>query len=328
MEALRGVLRGRVLLICHHNADPDSICAAYAVQELVRRLDPSAVAEIVLSGGASALSKRIIGELGMATSELTPADDADAFVVLDTATLKQLDDWGEILASAEAPKVFIDHHSPHPEISSIASIYLADEASSSTCEVVHRLYEGYGLTPSASAARALLVGIAYDSRHFSIGTAGTFRSTSRLLEAGGPMTEVTALLTSKPVRSENIARLKAAQRMQLHTVSSWTIATTHVSSYQASAARALIGLGADVAVVAGKDGGELRASLRATDGFHGETSIHLGRDVAMALGAEFGGAGSGHSTAAGVNCGGSVRAVLLRAVELIANKLNRQSDQT
>ena len=316
-----------MLLLCHHNADPDSVCAAYAAQELVRRLDPSAVAEIVLSGGASALSRRIIGELGIATSDCTSAADADALVVLDAATLTQLDDWGEIVASAGVPRVFIDHHSPHPEISSIASIYLADEAASSTCEIVHRLYEGYGLTPSASAARALLVGIAYDSRHFSIGTARTFASASRLLEVGGPMMEVTALLTSETVRSESIAKLKAAQRMQLHMVGGWTIATTHVSSYQASAARALIGLGADVSVVAGRGEGELRASMRATNRFHRETSIHLGRDVAMALGEEFGGAGSGHSTAAGVNCEGSIRAVLLRAVELIAEKLNGQPDR-
>ena len=129
------------------------------------------------------------------------------------------------------------------------------------------------------------------------------------------------MLTSERGRSESIARLKAAQRMQLHQFGGWTLVTSNVSSYQASAARALIGLGADVAFVVGRDKGALRASIRATDRFYAETSVHLGRDVAMPLGEEFGGAGSGHTTAAGLNGKGSTRAMTKRAIELISDKL-------
>jgi len=118
-----------------------------------------------------------------------------------------------------------------------------------------------------------------------------------------------------------MARLKAAQRMQLHDIGGWTVATSNVGSFQASAARALLGLGADVAVVAGRDKRRLRASMRATERFYRETSIHLGRDIALPLGEEFGGAGSGHPTAAGVNGEGTLRAMLVRAVELIMDKL-------
>ncbi len=323
LGALRGLLRGKVLLLCHHNADPDSVCAAYAFKELVAALDPEVNADIVLTNGASRLSWRIMEKLGISVGEVSPSEHVDALVVLDTATLSQMADWGKAVASSEASRVFIDHHPPHPEIRSIASMFIVDEAASSTCEIVHRLFEGYDLSPSRDVANALLSGMAFDSRHFTIGTARTFRSVSRLLEVGSPLEEIVALLAPERERSESIARLKAAQRMQLHAIGGWTIATSHVSSYQASAARALLRLGADAVVVAGVDKGELRASMRATEEFYNETRIHLGRDVAQPLGEEYGGAGSGHSTAAGVNGVGRLREMLLRAVELLSEKLNK-----
>lgn len=321
LEALRGLLKGRVFLLCHHNADPDSICAAYAVQELAKALDPSVDANIFLPVGASSLSRKIIVKLGMLITDDVSLRDADSLILLDTATLTQLGGWADVVASSGASIVFIDHHSPHPEASSMASLYIVDEDASSTCEMVYGLYEGYGLTPSKTVAKALLAGMAYDSRRFSIGTSRTLASASRLLEIDGTLEEVIALLSPDRDRSESLARLKAAQRMQLHEVGGWIIATSHVGSFQASAARSFLGLGADVAVVAGRDKREMRASLRATDRFYRETSVHLGRDIASRLGDEFNGAGSGHSTAAGVNGEGETRTVLLRAVELISDKL-------
>lgn len=326
-EELKGLLKGRVLLLCHHNADPDSVCSAYAVQELALALDPSVDARIFLPGGASSLSRRIMEEIDIVASENTSLADLNTLVVLDTATLSQLEEWGKRVASAEAAKVFIDHHTPHPEISSIASLQLVDEDASSTCEVVYGLYEAYGLIPSPRVARALLAGIVYDSKHFSIGTVRTFHSVTKLIEVDGPLEAVLLLLVSERDRSESIARLKAAQRMQLHQFGGWTFVTSHVSSYQASAARGLLGLGADVVIVVGRDRGELRASLRATDRFYEETSVHLGRDVAMPLGEEFGGAGSGHTTAAGLNGRGNTRAMMKRAVELITDKLKERSEE-
>ena len=321
LEALRGLLKGRIFLFCHHNADPDSVCAAYAVQELAKALDARVEANIVLPGGASSLSRKIITELGIMVTDPVSLSGADSLILLDTATLTQLGDWADVVASSDASIVLIDHHSPHPETSSIASLCLVDEDAASTCEIVCRLYEGYGLTPSKTVAKGLLAGMAFDSRRFSIGSSRTLASASRLLEIDGPLEDIIALLSPDRDRSEALARLKAAQRMQLHEAGGWIIATSHVSSFQASAARSFLGLGADVAVVAGRDKRKLRASLRATDRFYRETSVHLGRDIASPLGDEFNGAGSGHSTAAGVDGEGDTRVVLLRAVELISDKL-------
>jgi nanoRNase/pAp phosphatase (c-di-AMP/oligoRNAs hydrolase) len=321
LERLRELLGGRVLLICHHNADPDAVGAAYGVGELARSLDPSTDVVIVTPGGASRLSREVMEKLDIVASSSLSLDEVDAIVVVDTATLNQLDGFGEIVASAVVPKVFIDHHAPHPSIAAIASYAIVDESVSSTCEIVHNLYKGFGITPSANVARALLVGIAYDSRHFSIGTSQTLKSASRLLELDGPLEDILSMLSSDRSRSEKIARLKAAQRLKLHEVQGWTVATSNLSSFQASAARALIRLGADVSMVAGKDKGELRASLRASERFYRETNVHLGSDVARILGEEFSGAGSGHPTAAGVNGKGGLDSFLDRAVTIISSKL-------
>jgi len=322
-ETLRRLLSGRVLLLCHHNADPDSICSTYALKELAETLNSSTKAEITLAGGASALSRRIMDALGIETTEASAAE-ADTLVVLDTASLRQLEDREEEVASADAPKVFIDHHSPRPEVERLAALYLVDEEATSTCEIVHGLYQRFGVTPSARAARALLLGIAYDSKHFTIGTPRTFRAVAELLEIDGPVEEIVALLASEMDRSERIARLKAAQRMRIYDVEGWTLAASHVSSFQASAARGLLGLGADVAAVAGSSKGVIKVSLRSTDKFHRETAVHLGRDVAIPLGKEIGGAGSGHATAAGVNGEGRTQAALRRAVELISAEIRGQ----
>jgi nanoRNase/pAp phosphatase (c-di-AMP/oligoRNAs hydrolase) len=297
------------------------VCSAYAVKELMERMDPSITAEIVLAGGASRLSRRVVEALDIDVAEGSSAEDADAFVVLDSATLSQLDEWGRKISDSNAPVVFIDHHAPHPEIVQLGALRYIDEDSTSTCEVVHALFEAFGVEPSAKAARALLIGMAFDSKHFTMGTAKTFRTVSRLLEIDGSVEDAIALLKSEAGRSERIARLKAAQRMQIHNIENWTMVTSHVSSFQASVARALLVLGGDVAIVAGESEGKVKVSLRSTMRFSRETSIHLGRDVAMPLGQEFAGAGSGHASSAGVNAKGNVRHMLGRTVELVAQRL-------
>lgn len=325
IKALKRLLSGRVLLFCHHNADPDSICAAYAVKELTETIKPMINVEIVLTEGASNLSKRVIKAIGIETMEMTSLEEVDALIVIDASTPTQLGMWGKEILSADAPKVFIDHHSPHHDITKLADVYIIEEKATSTCEIVYYLYRRFGLKPTTVAARALLVGIAYDSRHFSLGTAMTFRAASELLEIVGDLGEVLGLLALDMNRSERIARLKSAQRARIHYIEGWTMATSHVNSFQASAARGLISLGADVAVVAGGDRGFIKVSLRSTDEFHKETTIHLGRDLSSPLGDEFDGAGSGHSTAAGINAKGKPGSLVKRAVELLSEIIHEHN---
>jgi nanoRNase/pAp phosphatase (c-di-AMP/oligoRNAs hydrolase) len=248
-------------------------------------------------------------------------DDYDTLILLDTATPNQLADWATIVQEFKAKKIFIDHHKTHPDTEKLADYTFIDESATSTCELVHRIYTGLGIDPSPEVAHALLLGIAYDSRHFSIATPDTLNAASALLEINGPIEDILSTLRTERNRPEKIARIKAAQRMQIHDTQGWTLATSRLSSFQASAARALISLGADASIVCGSKKEELSASLRSTTRFYKTTQIHLG-DIAQILGKEFGGAGSGHPTAAGVNGEGEAEKLLERAVQLISEQLS------
>jgi len=287
-------------------------------------LKPSASADIYLPGGATLLSKKIMDELGIMALDDASIDDYELLLVCDTATLRQLEAWGDVVSSAVISKIFVDHHSLHPEVSKISSLHLVDEEASSTCEIVYTIYKKYGITPSSTTARALMLGIIFDSKHLHLATSRTIQYVSELLQLDGSLEEIFGLLAMKRGRPENIARLKAAQRMSLHMVGDWTIATSRLSSYQSSAARALIGLGGDVAIVAGGRKKALKASFRSSEGFLQKSHVHLGRDLAMPLGERFSGAGSGHPTAAGFNGEGDPKEFLKEALVLLTELLVKE----
>ena len=323
-EALTRLISGRTLILSHHNADPDAIGSAFALQQLVSSLKQSVSADIYLPGGATLLSKKIMDELGIIVLDDASIDDYEALIVCDTATLRQLEAWGDMVSSAEISKIFVDHHSPHPEVSKISSLHLVDEGASSTCEIVYTMYKKLGVAPTSTTARALMLGILFDSKHLRLATSRTIQYVSELLQIDGSMEEIFGMLVNKRGRPENIARLKAAQRMNLHMVEGWTIATSQLSSYQSSAARALIGLGGDISVVAGRSKKTLKASFRSSEAFHEKTHVHLGRDLAMPLGEMFSGAGSGHPTAAGFNGEGDPKEFLKEALVLLTELLEKE----
>lgn len=316
----RKYLKGNIAVFGHQNADPDAICSAHALRELILRLNPSVNVELFLPGGPSQLSERVIDFFGIEISEKSENLNFDLLFVVDTGSLIQLDDWEKFVSNSEAFKIFIDHHVHDPEISDLADIYLIDERATSTSELIYKIYDSYDIKPSVDIARVLLAGISFDSKHFGIGTSDTFRIVSELLAIGGSIPETKRLLSTKMPFSERIARLKASQRMDIHKIGEWVIATSYLSSYQSSAARAFLGLGADLAIVAGRKGDELRASMRSTENFFKSTGINLGY-LSRKLGEDFGGSGSGHSGAAGLNAQGDPQKLLLTALNIIEEKL-------
>ena len=315
-----------VVLLCHHNADPDTICSAFAFSRLLKRLRPRLTVEIAAAQGPSRLSKHLLSSLPV---ELTPEPhikEADVIVLLDTNTIQQLDGWSEQIQASDAPIVVIDHHASHPETERLATICVAEEEASSTCEIIHRFYKEAEVKLDKIEARALFLGIAFDTRHFILANSNTLKAVADLVEAGVDVKETLALLSLPTSYSERVARLKAGQRVKLLNVHEWLIALSHVGAYQASAARALIRLGAHVAVVAGKREDTLRISLRADGDFYKKTGIHLGRDIAKPLGEYLHGMGGGHSTSAGVNGEGDVGAGFKRCMELLRKHLVKNSD--
>jgi len=310
-----------IVLLCHINADPDAICAAFAMAQLLQRLRPNLNVEIAAPQGPSRLSKFLLRSLPAKLTIQPSIEVAEVIVLLDTNTVQQLGEWSERVKVSKAALVVIDHHASHPETERLATLSVADEHASSTCEIVYRLFKEAGVDFTQMEAKALFLGIAFDTRHFVLASSATFKVVADLTDAGVKAEETLSLLSLPMEPSERIARLKASRRVKLLKINEWLIAFSNVSAYQASAARALITLGAHVAVVAGQKEEKIQISMRATQDFHEKTSVHLGRDIAKPLGEYLKGMGGGHSVSAGVNGVGDVESSLKRCVKLLKDKL-------
>lgn len=314
-----------VVLLCHHNADPDAICAAYAFSKLLKQVLPTIEVEIGAAQGISRLSKHLLLHVPMEIESRPSVEKANVIVLLDTNTIQQLDMLAERVRSTGAPIVVIDHHASHPETEQLAKICITNEESSSTCEIVYTFYKQMNIKPGENEAKALFLGISFDTRHFVLASSTTLKNIAELIDAGVNAQETLAMLSLPMDFSERVARLKACRRTRLFKIGDWIIALSHVSAYEASAARALIELGAHVAAVAGVKDEKIEISLRSSLDFHKETKIHLGRDIAKPLGEYLHGMGGGHATAAGVNGEGDIEIGLKRCMALLKEKLASQN---
>ncbi len=311
-----------IVLLCHINADPDAICAAFAMAQLLQRLRPNLRVEIAAPQGPSRLSKFLLQSLPVKLTTQPNIEIAEIIVLLDTNTVQQLGEWSERVKASKAALVVIDHHASHPETERVATLSVADENASSACEIVCRLYKEAEVKLTQTEAKALFLGVAFDTRHFILASSTTFKVIADLIDAGLKAEETLSLLSLPMEPSERIARLKASKRVKLLKVNDWLIAFSNVSAYQASAARALITLGAHVAVVAGQKGERIQVSMRASQDFNKKTGVHLGRDIAKPLGEYLKGMGGGHSVSAGVNGVGDVEFCLKRCFKLLKDKLS------
>ena len=125
-------------------------------------------------------------------------------------------------------------------------------------------------------------------------------------------------------RSRVIANLKAARRSEHFEFGPFILARTRVGAFEASAARNLVSMGADIALVAGEDGGSTsvtgRVSRRALD-----AGFHLGKFFQV-LAERTGGDGGGHAGAAGFKAPMPVGAVEEQVLELAREVLPSLSD--
>lgn len=312
----------RALILCHKNADPDAVCASYALNKLLSMLRPGLEVIIAVPESVSKVSKIILEKFPMEVTHEEPVFKSfDVSFLVDTSTLRQLGDWGERLRESSLPIIVIDHHAPHPETEKASSLCICREDVSATCEIVYELYGEAGIKPPRDVAEVILLGIAFDTRHFALAKQSTFRVISEIAEAGVNVQEAIQILITPMDPSERIARLKACKRMKTMRIYGWIIAFSHVGSFQASAARALIEVGADVAIVGSENKGELLISMRSSNEFYTKTGIHLGRDIAAQLGQLLQGMGGGHTTSAGVNGKGDLETAFKLAAKILKEKL-------
>ncbi len=326
---LDNVKAKRVVLLCHRNADPDAIGSAYAFLQLLQKTRSNLAVEVAPAEGVSKISKEIVKTIQMEIASSPRIEEAEVIFLLDTSTIEQLGPWKTRVQATEKPIIVIDHHTTHPETEKLAHLTIIHEDAASTCEIVYQMYKEAKIQPSKKTAQALFWGIAFDTKHFLIANSTTFKTIAELVDYGVDVKEALKLLRTSMEASERISRVKAAKRLRLIRMGAWLITVSHVSSFQSSAARALISLGAHVAVVCGVKAGKAHISMRSSGTFYEETGIHLGRDIAKPLGEYINGMGGGHSTAAGASGKGEYSTVSDKCITLFQEKLmKRPSSQT
>jgi len=310
-----------VLLLCHRSADADAISSAYALQGLLKRFLPNSVIEIGCPQGINKPSKTLLEHLPITVNLKPNIDSAEAIVLLDMNTVEQLDEVASAIRKSPAPKIIIDHHAPSPETQQICKLCIIDDKAPANCQIIYRLFSEAKVKPNRNQAKALFIGIAFDTRHFALGNAETFQIIAKLVKKGIDVQETLAVYAAPIDPSERVAKLKACKRAKILKIEGWIIALSHVSAYQASAAKALVDLGAHMAAVAGKKNGKVELSLRSTRQFREIAGVHLGVDIATPLGAYLEGVGGGHAMAAGVSGKGSIQDSLKQCLTLLKAKI-------
>lgn len=311
-----------VVVLCHQNADPDAVCSAHALRSLLHKLSPETPVKIVCPEGVSSSTRQLVENLGMTVPDAKFPERVDLAIMVDTNTIDQLGPAGERLVKQETPLIVVDHHHPHPDTVRVASLVIVDESAAAAAEVVFKLFNASKAEIETEEARSLLAAIFVETRHFLLARESTFSIAAALVRAGAEPRHLSELLSSPISRSERIARLKAAGRSQIALVGDWIIATSELGSYQSSAARALLSLGAHVALVAGESKEKTRVNMRATEDFHHKTGFHLARDLSIPIGKKMAGVGGGHPTAAGLSVPGSAKDALEICVDTLRNYLS------
>ncbi|NVM05161.1 MAG: DHH family phosphoesterase [Candidatus Helarchaeota archaeon] len=290
----------KILLISHPNADPDAFCGLHALKLILNRILSNLEIEI-FAEGLSSLSEQIAAELNIEISAEIQNFSPDLVILFDVNNVNNIGPISEQIKLDTKSIIIIDHHAAPPNIEDYSPLSVIDDNAISATEIIFDIFDQMDIQLTPEEAFLILLGMLYDSRHFILGSLRSFSIVPKLIESGADYSRAISILRIPMSRPEKIARIKAAQRLEILEIKDWIILTSHVSSYEASACRALLNLGADVVIVTAEKKNEVRISARSTTRFYEQTKIHLGKDIMEKLSSIINGVGGGHATAAGCN---------------------------
>lgn len=288
----------KAVILIHRQADVDAIASAAGLREILKA--KGFRVKIPRPSSVSQLARNFSKRTGFKFDELTSLRSIDLIIIADTGNPWLLEGFMGKVRKSKAFKVLIDHHPYDPAYDELIDRKLVDIESTSTSEMIFRLFRTLRLPLNRKLATMLLAGILFDSQHLHIAKCKTLKEVTALCRLAEGIDEAESLLRQPRDRSEVIARLKAGQRAKLFRFGERILVISRISSFQSSAAKYFIDAGSDISIVLGEDEEGSRASMRSSQSFYKETGLHLGSEVARVVGERLGGVGGGHPTAASI----------------------------
>ncbi len=312
-----------IALILHQSADPDAIGSAAALSTLLKMKSDAKCTLFAESLNRSA--KKIAESFNLVIAPAEELANYSIVILVDLNNLDQIGTLAEYFPKGDCTVFCIDHHVFHQKLSQLADYVLHDDKVRSTAELVLKIWLESGISMPPNIAKLLACAVVYDSRHFGNALSSTFEHFIILLRHGADYSEVRNLLHTPLDKSERIARLKAVRRIVVYDEFNLLIAVTTIGSYEASVCRALISVGADVAIVCAMKKDEVRLSARCKPNVELDYGLDLAKHVMEPLGEIIGGSGGGHPTAAGANGRADSEHALGLAVQLLRKELKARS---
>ncbi|MHA2609380.1 MAG: DHH family phosphoesterase [bacterium JZ-2024 1] len=188
-EEVARILRGatKIFVFSHLNPDGDSIASLYSCARALQKLQKEVYA--YQSDPIPSLYRFFIPD-GFFATQVPPHKDFDLLLVLDTADVKRIPEaireWVFSFKEADGwriPFVNLDHHIGN---TGFGSVNLVDVQASSSCEVLHQLFEKIPIKLTKEIASALYVGYLMDTGGFAFSNTSpeTLRRAAELVESG------------------------------------------------------------------------------------------------------------------------------------------------
>jgi phosphoesterase RecJ-like protein len=309
----------RILVLCHHNADPDAVGSSLALMDALNQL--GARAEAGVSESVGLVAKSMLKAAGREIA-VDPKLDADIIVLVDTSSFEHLGELGKKIRQKAHRIVVIDHHRPVEGMKELVELYYVKESAASESEIILELIHELGAKVTPEMAFLLLAGILSDTGQFRLAKDETFGAVQKLIEAGTSYIKVLDALKMPEDMSKRVAMLKAAQRLVLHKMDGQLVAFSELNSFEADAAAMFVRMGADVAIVGSEEKGEIRLCGRARENFCKDASLHLG-EIMSELGKKFNGSGGGHAGAASMTGEGKLSEAKDQLLKVLQQSLKK-----
>jgi nanoRNase/pAp phosphatase (c-di-AMP/oligoRNAs hydrolase) len=226
---------GRLLILCHDDADSDALGAAHVLARVLQ-------ADMAVPQLISEHARELEWKLGMQVLFQPDTSRYDMTILVDTADAQQLP------GCMPQEYLLVDHHAKNTLVAgALAAVH---DLTDSTCQLVWRICRRLGVTLDENMALALGAGIMGDTRYLATAANASIGDLAAILEEG--QTNYQALLRVLQITSriDREVRLHAAFSAQLHRVGNCLVASTRAErNYVYYVAMMLVELGADMAVV-------------------------------------------------------------------------------